>query len=177
MIFHWNLSSMPLLMSPMPYSVYTFRYLCLNNNFITAVVQPTWNCYLSFVTKSKCLISALGDLQSLFFFYYLVERFKTLGNAKINIVTHHFITLIVQNLNALINVTKGPLIYEQYFIILYYTFYLFGCLQWPTWSLTSNYSKILMHYPLLIQFWFALSSVSNSSPTFLFIYQIYFTLA
>ena len=29
-------------------------------------------------------------------------------------VTHYFITFIVQNLNALINVTKGPLIYEQY---------------------------------------------------------------
>ena len=50
------------------------------------------------------------------------------------------------------------------------TFYLFWCLQWPTWSLTSNCSKILMHYPLLIQFCFPLGSVSNSCPTFLFIY-------
>ena len=55
-------------------------------------------------------------------------------------------------------------------------FYLFWCLQWPTWFLISNYSKIFIHYPLLIQFWFALGSVSNICPTFLFIYLFIYLL-
>ena len=39
------------------------------------------------------------------------------SNFKNNIVTHHFVTLIAQNLNGFKNVTKGPLFYEQYPLI------------------------------------------------------------
>ena len=37
---------------------------------------------------------------------------------NITFVTHHFVTFKVQNLNAFKNVLKGPLIYEQYHIVI-----------------------------------------------------------
>ena len=47
-------------------------------------LSSTVTCHLP-RKKKKCLISAIGDLQILFFFYYLLERFKTLENAKITL--------------------------------------------------------------------------------------------
>ena len=113
-------------------------------------------------------------------FYYLVERFKTLENAKKH-CNPPFYLIHSPKSKRTHKCHKRP---SNLWTVSTLFFVLVATVAYR--SLTSNCSKILMHYPLPIQLWFALGSVSNSCPTFLFIYLftiylftilIYFTLA
>ena len=73
-------------------------------------------------------------------------------------VTHYFITFIVQNLNALINVTKGLLIYEQYqhflFVLVSTVAYMVLNIQ-----LLKNSHALSSTYPILLCFRFCVQQL------------------